>query len=238
MRHTLLLFALLISTVSACKSRPEAPVETAATNASVKASGASESAPNEENLRFGQAIEPGPTSADGLAVATFAGGCFWCMEPPFDEVEGVVSTTSGYTGGPETAPSYEQVASGRTGHTESVLVLYDPGVVTYEELLGVFWRSHDPTDASGQFADRGAQYRPAIFYHSPEQEQAAIASRDALAASAKFEKPIAVEIVAAETFWPAEAYHQDFYKKKPTHYKRYRRGSGRDAFLDEHWGTP
>ena len=173
----------------------------------------------------------------GLAVATFAGGCFWCMEPPFDRVEGVKSTTSGYTGGTELAPSYKQVAYGRTGHAESVRVVYDPKVVTYEKLLDVFWRNIDPTDANGQFVDRGKQYRPAIFVHNEAQKKAAEASKRALAASGKFDRPIATAIESAGDFWIAEAYHQDFYKKSPRHYYGYRRGSGRDKFIARVWGS-
>ena len=175
--------------------------------------------------------------AAGLAVATFAGGCFWCIEPPFDKVEGVKSTTSGYTGGKEPYPSYKQVAYGRTGHTESVQVVYDPKVVSYAKLLDVFWRNVDPTDAGGQFVDRGKQYRPAIFVHDAKQRVAAEASKKALAESGRFKSPIVVEIVDASDFWVAEKYHQDFYKKSPGRYYSYRRGSGRDQFIKRIWGS-
>lgn len=187
---------------------------------------------------FGTAVEPGSAvmpGADGLERALFAGGCFWCLEPPFDAVDGVVATVSGYAGGPEVNPQYKEVAGGRTGHTEVVLVVFDPDRVTYDKLLDVFWRTHDPTDAGGQFVDRGSQYRPAIFAYGSEQQERAQKSADALDASGRFDTEIVVEIAQAPAFWPAEAYHQDFYKKDPNHYKRYRSGSGRDQFLDRVW---
>jgi peptide methionine sulfoxide reductase msrA/msrB len=174
--------------------------------------------------------------AEGLAVATFAGGCFWCMEPPFEKAEGVVSAVSGYTGGEEVSPAYKRVAYGRTGHRESVRVTYDPQEIGYEELLRIFWRNIDPTDGGGQFVDRGAQYAPAIFVHDPEQRAVAEKSKKALAASERFGgEEIVVPILEAGGFWVAETYHQDFHKKSSAHYERYRRGSGRDAFLAEHW---
>ena len=179
-----------------------------------------------------------PPPADGLAVATFAGGCFWCMEPPFDAVEGVKETLSGYTGGSEASPSYKAVAYGRTGHREAVRVVYDPQVVTYAELLEVFWRNIDPTDVGGQFVDRGPQYAPGIFVHDDAQRAAAEASKKALSASGRFDEPIVVPILESSTFWVAEDDHQNFYEKDPGHYKRYRRGSGRDAFIQRHWSAP
>ncbi|MEW6144268.1 MAG: peptide-methionine (S)-S-oxide reductase MsrA [Thermodesulfobacteriota bacterium] len=172
----------------------------------------------------------------GLEIATFAGGCFWCIQPPFDKLEGVVKTTVGYTGGKEKDPTYKQVSYGKTGHAESIEIIYDPKKVTYEELLEVFWMNIDPTDSGGQFVDRGKQYRPAIFYHGEEQKKAAEASRDKLAKSGRFDKPIVVEIVVAAEFYPAEDYHQMFYKKDPVRYKSYRSGSGRDQFIEEYWG--
>ena len=171
------------------------------------------------------------------AVATFAGGCFWCMEPPFEKLEGVISVVSGYTGGTQKNPTYEQVSSGKTGHAESVQVRYDPGKVTYEQLLDVFWRQIDPTDAGGQFADRGRQYRSAIFCHDARQRELAERSKVELAKSGKFTKPILTAIEPAGEFYPAEEYHQDYYKKNPEHYQAYRRGSGREAFLAETWGA-
>jgi len=168
--------------------------------------------------------------------ATFAGGCFWCMEPPFEKLDGVFEVVSGYSGGPEENPTYQQVSAGRTGHREVVQVVYDPSRVSYGELLNVFWRQIDPTDSGGQFADRGNQYETAIYYHDDEQKRQAEQSRDELAQSGRFDRPIVTEIVAAGPFYPAEDYHQDYYKKNPTHYKQYRRGSGRESYLEKTWG--
>lgn len=177
------------------------------------------------------------TGADNpkYETATFAGGCFWCLQPPFDKTEGVVTTIVGYTGGPEKNPTYQQVASGTTGHAESIEIIYDPEKVTYEELLDIYWKNIDPTDSGGQFVDRGRQYRPAIFYHGEAQSKAAQASKEKLDMSGKFKKPIVVEIVEAAEFYPAEDYHQSFYKKEKLHYKVYRYGSGRDGFIDKYW---
>ncbi len=168
-------------------------------------------------------------------VAIFAGGCFWCMEPPFEKLDGVKSVTSGYTGGPEIDPTYQQVSSGQTGHTEAVKIVYDPMKVSFSELIEVYWRQIDPTDAGGQFADRGSQYRPAIFFTSEEQRAIAEDSKKRLARSGVFRKPIVVSIVEAGPFYDAEEYHQDFYKKDPVRYKSYRRGSGREGFLEATW---
>ncbi len=170
-------------------------------------------------------------------LATFAGGCFWCTESDFEEVEGVIEAVSGYTGGRTENPTYEQVSSGNTGHTEAIQVTYDPGVVSYEELLEVFWRTMDPTDPDGQFVDRGKQYRPGIFYHDDQQRRLAEASRDRLKKSGRFDKPIRTEITKLGTFYPAEEYHQDYYRKNPLRYKFYRYNSGRDQFLKKVWGT-
>lgn len=171
-----------------------------------------------------------------LARATFAGGCFWCMEPPFEKIDGVVSVTSGYTGGKETGPSYEEVSSGRTGHVEAVQVKYDPRKVSYDYLLQVFWRQINPTDDGGQFADRGKQYRTGIYVHNQHQKKLAEASKRKLEKSGVFKKPIVTQIIRATAFYPAEGYHQDYYKKNPSHYKQYRRGSGREGFLEKTWG--
>ena len=175
-------------------------------------------------------------SAAGSAEATFAGGCFWCMEGPFDELDGVISTTSGYTGGSKKNPTYEEVSAGGTGHTESVRILYDPAKIGYERLLDVFWHNIDPLARDRQFCDSGTQYRSAIFFHDEEQQRLAEASKAALAASGRFKEPIATEIVAAGTFWPAEEYHQDYYRKNPLRYRFYRRSCGRDRRLRELWG--
>jgi len=169
--------------------------------------------------------------------ATFAGGCFWCMEPPFDKLDGVKSTTSGYIDGHVDNPSYEQVSSGGTGHTEAVQIVYDPSKVTYEKLLEVFWVNVDPTDADGQFCDRGSQYRTGIFYHSEEQQAAAEASKKELQASGRIAKPIVTPVTEAKTFYRAEEYHQDYYQKSSFRYKLYRRGCGRDRVLDKLWGS-
>lgn len=175
--------------------------------------------------------------SDGLAVATFAGGCFWCMEPPFDALDGVISTTSGYTDGRTPNPTYEQVSSGRTGHTEAVQVVYDPNKVHFEKLVEVFWKNIDPTDDRGQFCDRGTQYRPALFHHDDAQRQTAERSKAELQQSKPFKADITTPIVAASTFYPAEDYHQDYYLKNPIRYKYYRNACGRDKRLQQLWGA-
>jgi peptide methionine sulfoxide reductase msrA/msrB len=172
----------------------------------------------------------------GLARATFAGGCFWCMEPPLEKILGVHSVTSGYAGGRVKSPSYDQVSAGGTGHAEVVQVAYDPSRVSYEQLVEVFWRNVDPTDAGGQFCDRGNQYRTGIFYEGESQRLAAQESKRALDGSGVLGKPVVTEIVALDAFYPAEAYHQDFYKKDPARYHSYRTGCGRDRRLSELWG--
>ena len=171
-----------------------------------------------------------------MEQATFAGGCFWCMQHPFDTLEGVVSTTVGYTGGHVPNPAYAQVSSGGTGHVEAIQVTFDPERIRYSRLLDVFWRQIDPTDAGGQFADRGDQYRSVIFYHNEAQRREAEASKAALARSGRFSAPIVTEILPAGTFYPAEEYHQHYYRKNPIRYRFYRYGSGRDAFLRRIWG--
>jgi methionine-S-sulfoxide reductase len=171
-----------------------------------------------------------------VETATFAGGCFWCMEPPFEQLEGVLSVTSGYTGGQKEHPTYEEVCAGTTGHAEAVQVVYDPSKITYEQLLDVFWRNVDPTTPNRQFTDKGPQYRTAIFYHTDEQKRLVEASKAKLATSGTFDQPIVTEIVPASTFYPAEAYHQDYYKKNPLRYKLYRVGSGRAGYLKKVWG--
>jgi methionine-S-sulfoxide reductase len=189
------------------------------------------------------AAEAGPeTTVKPLQTKTavFAGGCFWCMEPPFEGLDGVLSVVSGYTGGDVVNPSYEQVSGGGTGHAEAVLVTYEPARVSYQQLLDTFWRNIDPTDGTGQFVDRGDQYRPAIFYLDAEQRQLAEASKNALEASGRFasifKRKLAVEITPAGPFYTAEEYHQDYYKKNPLRYDYYRWGSGRDQFLTRTWG--
>jgi len=182
------------------------------------------------------AASAAPPDSSGFAKATFAGGCFWCMEKPFDEIPGVVSTTSGYTGGQNKNPTYEQVSSGMTGHAEAVQVVFDPKKVSYERLLQVFWHNIDPTTANGQFCDRGRQYRPAIFVHDETQRQLAETSKKEIEDSGRIKQKIVVEIVPATEFYPAEEYHQDFYKKSQMRYQQYRMGCGRDRRLKELWG--
>lgn len=181
---------------------------------------------------------PGMASAADatLAKATFAGGCFWCMEPPFDKLDGVVSTTSGYIGGHTKNPTYEAVSAGGTGHAEAVEVAYDPARISYAKLLDVFWRNIDPTTRNRQFCDVGDQYRSAIFYHDAEQQRLVGQSRAALAKSKPFPQPIVTEIVPAGVFTPAEAYHQDYYLKSPLRYTFYRYRCGRDQRLEVLWG--
>ena len=192
--------------------------------------GASEqSSPGEMNKAGGE-------SGSHYEQATFAGGCFWCMEPPFEILEGVIDVVSGYAGGRTENPTYEEVTSGRTGHVEAVQITYDPSKISYSELLDVLWGQIDPTDPHGQFADKGGQYRTVIFYHNEEQRRLAQKSRKALDASGRFKRPIVTEIVKFSNFYKAEDYHQDYYKKNPIRYKCYRFHSGRDQFLEEVWG--
>jgi len=174
--------------------------------------------------------------AQNLSTATFAAGCFWCAEEAFEKVPGVVSVTSGYTDGKTKNPSYEMVSSGTTGHTEAVEVKFDPSKVSYEKLLDVFWVNHDPTYADRQFCDHGPQYRPGIFWHDEEQKRLADAARAKYEKLKTFKQPIVTPIVKASQFWPAEDYHQDYYKKNPARYKFYVTGCGRYPRLDELWG--
>jgi peptide-methionine (S)-S-oxide reductase len=190
--------------------------------------------------RAGTGASAGPDAARvaqaRTAKATFAGGCFWCMEPPFDTVQGVISTTSGYTGGTKKRPTYEEVSAGGTGHAESVEVLYDPAKVSYQHLLDIFWHNVDPLTPDRQFCDVGRQYRTAIFYHDEEQHRLADSTKVALERSGRFKQPIVTEIVPAGPFWRAEEYHQDYYRKNPIRYHFYRTGCGRDSRLREVWG--
>ena len=180
---------------------------------------------------------PPPGEAVDRATATFAGGCFWCMEGPFEALPGVFSVTSGYSGGQKKNPTYEEVSAGITGHAESVQVVYDPAKVTYDQLLETFWHNIDPVSANGQFCDRGTQYRSAIFYADEAQKAATLASKAKLEESGQLKKPIVTQIVAFSAFYPAEDYHQDFYKKNPFRYQTYRMGCGRDQRLKELWGA-
>lgn len=179
-----------------------------------------------------------PAAGKGMTdVAIFAGGCFWCMEPPFDKQPGVISTTSGYTGGTLPNPSYEQVSAGGSGHAESVKVVFDPAKVSYKQLLKVYWHNVDPFAINQQFCDHGDQYRTAIFTTGEEQMRLAEESKHELEASGNFDKPIVTQIVPASTFYPAEDYHQDYYQKNPVRYKFYRYNCGRDARLEQIWGA-
>jgi peptide methionine sulfoxide reductase msrA/msrB len=181
--------------------------------------------------------QPSKATGQELAVATFAGGCFWCVESGFEHVPGVAEAVSGYTGGHVENPTYNNVSGGSTGHIESVQVHYDPTVISYEGLLAAFWRMVNPTDAGGQFVDRGEQYSTAIFYHDDEQRRLAEASKSALMASGRYTEPVITPIRPAVTFYPAEEYHQDYYKKNPIRYNVYRFGSGRDQYLEKTWST-
>jgi peptide-methionine (S)-S-oxide reductase len=199
------------------------------------------------NLLAGLAVAAGlGLSSPGLAqqpadpataTAIFAGGCFWCMEPPFDALPGVISTTSGYTSGHTVDPTYKEVSAGKTGHTEAVKIVYDPAKVSYGKLLQVFWRNHDPLTANAQFCDRGSQYRAGIYYGSEQEKAQAEASKAELEKSGRFKSRITTEIVAQTTFYPAEDYHQDYYLKNLIRYKIYRGGCGRDSRLRELWGA-
>jgi methionine-S-sulfoxide reductase len=173
---------------------------------------------------------------DNYEIATFAGGCFWSIQKSFDKVDGVVKTTVGFTGGTKKNPTYEEVCYMDTGHAESIEIVFDPARVTYDKLLDVYWMNIDPTDKGGQFVDRGDQYRPVIFYHGEAQKKAAEASKKKLEESGRFDKPIVVEIIQAVEFYPAEEYHQEFYRKNPIRYASYRFASGRDGFIEDHWG--
>lgn len=168
-------------------------------------------------------------------VATFAGGCFWCMVEPFDKRPGIIQVISGYTGGHVENPTYEEVCEGKTGHVEAVQITFDPDIMPYEQLLAIFWQQIDPTDAGGQFHDRGESYQTVIFYHSEAQKHIAEESKQRLEDSGKFSKPIVTKILPAKPFYVAEEKHQDYYKKQPFHYKLYKKGSGREQFIEENW---
>ncbi len=176
------------------------------------------------------------TSGAGNLTATFAGGCFWCMEPPFDELPGVISTISGYIGGHTKNPTYEEVSAGHTGHAEAVEVVYDPARISYEQLLDVFWKNIDPITPNRQFCDVGSQYRSAIFYHGDEQKRLAEKSKRTIESSGRFDKPIVTEIHPAGPFYRAEEYHQDYYKKNPIRFNFYKFSCGRARRLAELWG--
>lgn len=188
-------------------------------------------------LSVGLAATTALAAANNPAKATFAGGCFWCMEHPFDELPGVVSVTSGYTGGQKKNPTYEEVSAGGTGHAEAVQIVYDPAKVSYRKLLNVFWHNIDPTTKDRQFCDSGNQYRSAIFYHDEEQRRLALQSKAELEKTKTFKESVVTEITQASVFYPAEEYHQHYYKKNPIRYKFYRTSCGRDKRLKELWGS-
>ena len=170
------------------------------------------------------------------SAAVFSGGCFWCIQPPFDDAKGVYATYVGYTGGATQNPTYEEVSGGDTGHRESIEVFYDPAVISYKQLLDIFWRNINPTQADGQFYDVGSQYTTAIYYSSPQEKRQALQSLDALQRSGKFNAPIATRILPLGKFWPAEEHHQKYSHKSPDHYQAYHSGSGRDGYFQETWG--
>lgn len=181
------------------------------------------------------AEQQGNMGTNTVELATFAGGCFWCMVKPFDQWPGIIQVTSGYTGGHKPNPTYEEVCSESTGHLEAVQITFNPRMISYERLVDIFWQQIDPTDTGGQFHDRGHSYKTRIFYHSEQQREIAEQSKRELDASGRFDRPVATEIVPATEFYAAEEYHQDYYKKNPLRYRMYRKGSGRDAFIRQHW---
>jgi peptide methionine sulfoxide reductase msrA/msrB len=191
---------------------------------------------NEKSSRSEQSLSGEEPVSISTEKATFAGGCFWCMEPPFEKLDGVIAVISGYSGGQENKPSYEEVSSGRTGHVEAVQIFYDPSKITYEKLLQVFWMQIDPTDDGGQFADRGSQYQTAIFFHNETQQRLAEESKRKLDQSELYKKPVITKIRPFTSFYPAEDYHQDYYRKNTPRYKSYRKRSGREGYLKKIWG--
>lgn len=193
------------------------------------------SSTNSTGAEAEEIVENNVVFSSKTQLATFAGGCFWCVEAPFEGLDGVISVISGYAGGKEKNPTYGEVSSGKTSHRESVQITFDPEVISYSELVDIFWQTYDPTDVGGSFFDRGTQYESAIFYHDATQKQVAEESKSRLDKSKKFDKPIATPIIKYTNFYPAEDYHQDYYKKNPQDYYSYRTGSGRDAFIKKHW---
>jgi methionine-S-sulfoxide reductase len=221
----LMLLGLFILIASAC-TRPSKQTQDSA---------ASDKSSSDESLSVSEQVQK-LRSDETLNLATFAGGCFWCMEPPYEKHEGVQEVISGFSGGESKNPSYKAVAGGRTKHIEAVQVFYDPKVLSYEDLLEIFWRQINPTDSGGQFVDRGYQYSTAIFYHDQDQKKTAEASKEKLEKGDRFKKKIVTKIRPFEAFYPAETHHQDYYKKSSLKYKFYRSQSGRDDYLEEKWG--
>ena len=244
LRGALLATALLAHAAAASPQAPSpnvTPAPKAASPSAAPSPNRAEPAPDAkagDPMNPGPAVRPMPLARWTTDEALFAGGCFWCEETAFEGVPGVTAVVSGYTGGRTENPTYEEVSSGSTGHAESVRVTFDPAKISYQRLLEIFWHNVDPTQANGQFCDHGYQYRSAIFYRNETQKKLALESRARIVASGRIKQPIVTEIVAASTFYPAEEYHQDFYKKNPVRYHEYRLGCGRDARLRELWGPP
>lgn len=230
------LFAAVPALAQPVKSSARAGGATAS-GASPPASASASNAPAGTGTAASTPAAAATNAPAGQAVATFAGGCFWCMEPPYDKLPGVISTTSGYMGGTRKDPTYPEVSSGTTGHTEVVQVVYDPAKVSYDKLLEVYWHNVDPTVKDRQFCDVGSQYRTTIFVHTEEQRQLAEKSKALLAMTKPFKDPIVTPVVVATQFYPAEEYHQDYYLKNPVRYSYYRTGCGRDARLKALWGA-
>ena len=223
---------LMITGALACQSNSGgAQTTTHASSAPAAGASSAPAMPADYAAQMGVVTQP-----EGSALATFAGGCFWCMEAPFDRIDGVLSTTSGYIDGEKEFPTYQEVSSGSTGHTEAIQVVFDPKRISYEKLVEVFWHNIDPTAKDRQFCDAGTQYRSGIYFHDDAQKTAAEASKRKIEEMPAFSGKVVTPVKAASRFWPAEIYHQDFYKKKPDHYQRYRRGCGRDARLKSLWG--
>ena len=225
---------IFVAAFAACSGRGDRPSAEPDPHGRDESAPSSEQSAEEAPAARGDGTERAPEAPADKAVALFAGGCFWCMEGPFEALEGVESVLSGYTDGAVQAPTYDAVSSGRTGHAEAVRVLYDPAVVSYDKLLEVFWHNVDPTDDGGQFCDRGSQYRTGIYPVDAEQRAAAERSKRAIAA--QLDAPVVTPITDATAFWVAESYHQDFYRTNPQRYTSYRRGCGRDDRLRALWG--
>lgn len=233
-RFSTFFILIVLALTLGCQSTNNGETKSDPTASEPRSEPETESESQAEVKRKGISTTPQQLAPAKMAIATFAGGCFWCMEYPFESIPGVKEVYSGYTAGPEENPTYKQVAGGQTGHTEAVRVVYNPDVVSYDLLLKVFWRNINPTQKDGQFVDRGAQYRSGIYWHDEAQKKAALESKARIAE--KFDDPIQTEIEEAGPFYAAEDYHQNFYEKSKAHYQRYRKGSGRDEYLEEVWG--
>ncbi len=238
MKHlTLVALALSFVTVGACKSSPKPEQDASATSKAAPSEETNKPEASADKKSTGTEALPDDAGDPKLDIATFAGGCFWCMQPPFDRTKGVVKTIVGYTGGDQPHPTYEQVSSGTTGHAESIRVYFNPKVVSYDKLLDVYWHHINPTQPNGQFVDHGSQYRSVIFYHDAQQKKLAEQSKKELAQSGRFKRPIVTAIEPAKTFWKAEEYHQEYYRKNPGSYHQYHDHSGRLEFFKRVWGA-